>query len=764
MTMDERPKRFIGQPGMDPAQDDGSVQLDLGFSDRHEEEAVPHSGLWDVAAVLDLLDDWHAAGWLQQLDLRFARFLHAERPDVPGLLLLAAALASHQLGRGHVCLDLAATLRGPGQVLNLPPEFRFQSSEAGLIAPAELLRDLSLRAWESALDSRVVSDGGAVAPLVYDGGRLYLYRYWRYEQQVAHGIASRLRPCLNVERNAGLDEPGSAARRVPSEDRVRAIIDVLFGGPPDEGAAIDWQRLACALAAQQRFSIVTGGPGTGKTTTVVRLLALLQALHHEGTAAGRAGSGPSVERVSESASDHPDMPWLPLRIQLAAPTGKAAARLSESIAGKVGELPLEQLPGGAVLTAAIPVQVTTLHRLLGGRPHVQSRRYHAGNPLPLDVLVIDEASMVSLSDMAHVMAALPAQAQLILIGDKDQLSSVEAGSVLGELCRRAEGGHYLPSTARWLERAAGVSVPQAVVDPAGNALDQAVAMLRVSHRFGEHSGIGKLAFSVNAGRVDEAQALLDAPPSDLAHVRVDSVQDADFGRLIADGSTGASDVSAASSQVRRCGYGHYLGEVAHEPDSEDPRVFDEWAAEVLRAQRACQLLCVLRSGPWGVDGLNAAIARILHRRGLISSLSGWYAGRPVMVTRNNPALRLTNGDIGVVLPYPVAGLPDKALRVAFPDNDGAGVRWFAPNRLDDVETVYALTVHKSQGSEFHHAMLVLPPAPTPVLTRELLYTGITRASSWFTLVNPGGAGLLRQAIRQRIYRSGGLSDVLEALR
>lgn len=709
------------------------TQLSLSLPDGPPQEAGRHPGLRDASTVMELLGHWREAGWLQQLDLRFACFLRAEQPDASGLLLLAAALASHQLGRGHVCLNLAATLRGPGRALNLPPEFRRQAQEAALITPAELLGNLSLPDWERALHPAVVSDGGRVAPLVYDGGRLYLYRYWRHEQEVARGLAGRVRG-----RAGGDDLPVA---------RVRAILDVLFGPPDGAAAGPDWQRLACALAARQLFSIITGGPGTGKTTTVIRLLALLQALHHERHAGGAADDGqPGEER------------WRPLRIQLAAPTGKAAARLGESIAGKVGELPLDRLPGGAALAAAIPTQVVTLHRLLGGRPHVQARRHHADNPLSLDVLVVDEASMVSLADMAHLVAALPAHAQLILIGDKDQLSSVEAGAVLGELCRRADQGHYLPATAAWLEQATGMALPPAVIDSAGTALDQAVAMLRVSHRFDGDSGIGKLAFAVNEGRVDEALALLAMPPPDLALVSVGSAGDAAFARLIIDGTVAAASARAGHP---RQGYGHYLAAVARKPATDAAADFDAWALDVLRAQRACQVLCVLRGGPWGVEGLNQAIARILHERGLIPAVSGWYAGRPVMVTRNNPALRLTNGDIGVVLDHPAGGRGERALRVAFADGDG--VRWFAPNRLDDVETVYALTVHKSQGSEFRHAVLVLPPALSPVLTRELVYTGITRASHWFTMVNPAGEGLLRQAVGQRVQRSGGLGDVLDAL-
>lgn len=713
------------------------TQLDLTFTDEPAGAVGRHPGLRDAGAVLELLDAWRAAGWVQPLDVAFARFLHAEHPDAQGLLLLAAALASHQLGRGHVCLDLAAALHGPGQVLSLPPDVSVAFPEAAIVAPAQLFSGLTLADWVAALHPAVVSDGSLLAPLVYDGGRLYLYRYWRYEQGVARSIADRV--------------AAPAVEGEPDPHGVRAIVDVLFGPPP--GGEPDWQRLACALAARTRFAIVTGGPGTGKTTTVVRLLALLQALHHEQHCATSGGQAP----------------WRPLRIQLAAPTGKAAARLSESIAGKVGELPVDRLPGGSSLAGAIPARVVTLHRLLGGRPHSQARKYDADNPLPLDVLVVDEASMVSLADMAHLVAALPPTAQLVLIGDKDQLASVEAGSVLGELCRRADGGHYLPSLAEWLEQATGMQLPSEVLDSAGRPLDQSVAMLRTSYRFDRDSGIGELAAAVNRGKAGDVERLLASPPDDLVYAAISSVHDRRFARLVVDGvaadadQAGMESTDEGTTAGRRSGYGHYLDVVARPPASQDSAAVDAWAATVLRAQRACQVLCVLRNGPWGVEGLNVAISRILHGRGLISGISGWYAGRPVMVTRNNRALRLANGDIGVVLPYPAQDGRGHGLRVAFPDGEGEGVRWFAPNRLEDVETVYALTVHKSQGSEFHHAVLVLPPAPSPVLTRELVYTGITRASKWFTLVNPGGNGLIRQVIGQRVYRSGGLGDVLDAM-
>ncbi|MBI0548535.1 AAA family ATPase, partial [Dickeya dianthicola] len=248
--------------------------------------------------------------------------------------------------------------------------------------------------------------------------------------------------------------------------------DALF--PGDAAGAANWQKLACALAAGSAFSIITGGPGTGKTTTVVKLLALLQSL--------------ALEQHGK-----------PLRIRLAAPTGKAAARLNESIAGAIAGLTLDGLAQGEAIREHINSEVVTLHRLLGSRPDTRHFRHHADNPLMLDVLVVDEASMVDLEMMAALLAAMPARSRLILLGDKDQLASVEAGALMGELCRRAAQGHYLPQTRDWLRDVAGDAPDDALLDPHGSALDQSIAMLRHSYRFGADSGIGQLAEAVNDG-------------------------------------------------------------------------------------------------------------------------------------------------------------------------------------------------------------------------------------------------------------------------
>ncbi len=679
-----------------------------------------------AAQMLATLERWVERGWLRALDGAFARFLLEETPHAPPLLLLAAALASHQLGRGHVCLDLRATLEDPAFALSLPPDGPQVQTDEPPQPPADVLAGVTLEDWLAALDCpESVGAQEGNTPLVLSGTRCYLRRYWQYEQDVRAGIEARLAQRARIEA------------QLPAE-AARVALDALFAprqssNPANPAERADWQKLACALAARSAFSIITGGPGTGKTTTVVKLLALLQTLA-------------LAHKVSAR----------PLRIRLAAPTGKAAARLNESIAGAVARLPFEALAQGVdaqALRSAIPTAVTTLHRVLGTRPGSRRFRHDAANPLPVDVLVIDEASMVDLEMMAAVLDALPPTARLILLGDKDQLASVEAGAVLGELCDRAREGHYTEATRAWLEAATGERIDAAMLDAHGTPLDQAVAMLRRSHRFASESGIGALAELVNTGDATGVAKIWRHGYADLARLICPAHDDAALRALIIDGNVGESH------EGQRRGYRHYLATMRSlrpEPGAA-PEQLVEWAAGVLKAHTEFQLLCALRRGTWGVEGLNRRVARLLQEEGLIEPLGDWYAGRPVLVTHNDYELGLMNGDIGIALDLPVEqGMPP-VLRVAFPSGDGTGgVKWVSPSRLQGVETVFALTVHKSQGSEFTHAALVLPDTYSPILTRELVYTGITRARAFLTLAVPEGRSVLDRAVLAKVQRASGL--------
>jgi exodeoxyribonuclease V alpha subunit len=888
------------------------------------QEPVNAAALSGVA-MLAILRDWADRGWLRELDRAFAAFLAEQVPGVPALLLLGAALASHQLGRGHVCVTLADTLADPRFALSLPPDERgaWSTSDAPtethrVVTPDVLLDGIDVAQWRAALtvpglvmfsgtdgtdgidvhdaaDKRHASNETAPLVLVVggDGGahgdgdvRLYLRRYWRYEQQVRSAILQRVAaPADGMARG---DNP-----------LLRGLLACLF--PPSnrlpEGAA-DWQKLACALMTRRRFGIVTGGPGTGKTTTVVRLLALLQCL---AISDGAPALVPDASQPTVSTPLHGDRTSAAisggrtLRIRLAAPTGKAAARLNDAIARAVRSLPLAALaallPSTPTQTStrtgtsagddappfragvdarverlqdAIPTEVTTLHRLLGSRPDSRRFRHDADTPLALDVLVIDEASMVDLEMMAAVLAALPPTAHLILLGDKDQLASVEAGAVLGELCARAQQGHYTPTTCEWIAAATGASIDVALRDPSGTALDQSIAMLRHSHRFTAESGIGRLAQAVNDGDAAALRRIRAMPFQDLAYVSLaaESSTQADahtFRRLVIDGTTeggttasappSTSNAVAASSERPSApsgpyGYAHYLrvlrdtapagvlnaqgtqaagdaaatavspskdGRAAHAHDTvttDDAHrmqqallrtTYDDWARAVLDAYSEFQMLCALRHGAWGVDGLNERIATTLHEAGLIALPSmrqvraptPWYVGRPVLVTRNDYGLGLMNGDVGITLIGPpqerIAGATSPSqrhlisgddsiaadrqsaaaerggealsrLRVAFLASDGSReVKWVLPSRLQAVETVFAMTVHKSQGSEFNHAALILPPRMNPILTRELVYTGMTRARRWLTLASAARDDhVLMQSIARRVLRASGL--------
>ncbi len=665
-----------------------------------------------VEDLLLLLQRWVERGWLRALDKAFVAFLADLDPAADSLVLLAATLTSHQLGHGHVCLDLYETLKEPDFALSLPPEGDVLSTP--MLLPSSLLKSLDGATWCKALEASAlvahagdVSEAAAQRPLVLSDRRLYLRRYWTYERRIDTALRRRL-----AQVETGFSD-------LPQR------LDALFGPAnhaPD--ALIDWQKLACALATRGAFSIITGGPGTGKTTTVVRLLALLQS--------------PAVERGK------------PLRIRLAAPTGKAAARLTESISHQVQSL---QVPED--VRQKIPSEVTTVHRLLGSRPGTRHFRHHAGNPLPLDVLVVDEASMIDLEMMANLLDALPPHARMVLLGDKDQLASVEAGAVLGDLCRDAEAGMYSPQTQAWLELVSGEDLSRSGLqqgDDQHHALAQQVVMLRHSRRFVAGSGIGQLAKLVNQQQDQEARALLAARQyPDLFSLVLKGEQDRALSRLLLDGQGDGPQ-----------GYRHYLGVMhAQRPQDltqiEDPRCV-EWARHVLNAFDEFQLLCAVRKGPWGVEGLNRRITETLFSAGLIESDHQWYEGRPVLMTRNDYGLGLMNGDIGIALRLPEGPVEEnrQALRVAFPRNDGSGgVRFVLPSRLNDVETVYAMTVHKSQGSEFAHTALILPEALNPVLTKELIYTGITRAKHWFSLIEPR-QGVFEEALRRKVKRLSGL--------
>lgn len=681
----------------------------LSNSQRNIDHPPLFVGDADSSELLHQLDNWVSRGWLRALDRSFAIFILEQDLRAQASVLLAAAMTSHQLGRGHSCLDLVATLQAPDFVLSLPPE-----GEEGGQLPSQWLLGLDVAQWRRALClSTMVEDRDEPQrfperPLVLTGQRLYLRRYWNYERSIAQALSARL--------SVGAVTP----------EKLSSRLDALFPDTFEVNGErrSDWQKIACALAARGNFSVITGGPGTGKTTSVVRLLGLLQT--------------PAVEEGK------------PLRIRLAAPTGKAAARLSESIGKAVRALPVS-----APVQEAIPTDVSTLHRLLGSRPDSRNFIHHRDKPLELDVLVVDEASMIDLEMMACLLDALPRQARLILLGDKDQLASVDAGSVLGDLCRNAEAGGYSEQTVAWLEAHSGESVSAPGLQTAvgaGDPLAQQTVMLRCSRRFDAQQGIGRLAKLVNEKNADEARSLLDQQLPQLFNLKLRGEHDAALTELIINGKGDAP------------GYRHYLEQLRDQRPAKDTpwdsALWAGWAGKVLGAFDKFRLLCALRRGPWGVAGLNQRVVAELSRCELLSADQGWYEGRPVLVTRNDYSLNLMNGDIGIAL-WVSGPSAELMLRVAFPRNDGSGgIRFVMPSRLVEVETVFAMTVHKSQGSEFNHTALVLPDALNPVLTKELLYTAITRAKRWFSLVETRPS-VFEGAVSRNVQRTSGLALQLQ---
>ena len=472
-------------------------------------------------------------------------------------------------------------------------------------------------------------DTTTTLPLAIEQDRLYLHRYWLYESRLAQQLSKITQ--LKVS-----NKPKTTAD-------FSTLLDKYFGN----SETIDWQLAAATMAINQAFCMITGGPGTGKTTTVVKILALLQELSDQ-----------------------------PLLIALAAPTGKAAMRLQESIGFNKAALPCI-----AAIKSAIPESVTTLHRLLGAKPPSPYFRHNAKQPLVYDLVVVDEASMVDLALMSKLVDALKPGARLILLGDKDQLASVESGAVLADLT---------------------------------TALPQQTLELQKSHRFDED--IKNLATAINQQQDLEAWRLLQTGNKNIALLETDlidyiSKQQIDYLRLI----TARAEFS-----------------------------------DIYKAFNRFQALCATRLGKNSVSDINHAVELLLSNKKLIHLSGLWYCGRPIMITQNNAALQLYNGDIGICLRDKEQ---EDQLRVFFQRADGS-IKKYLPARIPHCETVFAMTIHKSQGSEFEEVLIILPETISPVLTKELLYTAITRAKKTIKLVT--NEAVFSSTVRQRVQRVTGL--------
>jgi exodeoxyribonuclease V alpha subunit len=609
-----------------------------------------------VSRVTGLLRPFNEAGVLTAADVHIATRLGrlGEEPDER--VLLAIALTVRAVRTGSVCLELATaagSVTGAADTVLDPATLPWPQADEWLAACAA---------------SPLVAEGpdGDWKPLRLVSGLLYLDRYWQQEDLIRKEFDARV---------------AAAAPDVDPAVLGPALHRLFPGSGPDR------QRLAAASVATRQVTVLAGGPGTGKTTTVARLLALLHAL-----------------------------PGPPPRIALAAPTGKAAARLQEAVRAETSKLDGPERDRLAALPA------TTVHRLLGWRAGSASRfRFDRTNRLPYDVVVIDETSMVSLTLMSRLLEALRPQTRLVLVGDPDQLASVEAGAVLGDLVARP--GSAAPPAA--LLTLAGDDVPTAPEDVA--AFAGGVVRLETVHRFGEQ--IGALAAAIRGGHADDALAVLRSGLPDVEFVEIDPAT--------------APPASIATLQADAVAAGRALADAA----------IAGRVGEALEAQTLHRLLCAHRQGPYGVVRWSIEVQRWLGAPVPAGAGSGqWFPGQPLLVTRNDPELRLSNGDTGVIVTAPDSD------RVVAAFGPGSAPLLLSPARLPEVQTVYAMTVHRGQGSQFGTVSLILPPPESPLLTRELFYTAVTRAVSRIRVI--GTAESVRAAVGRRIRRASGLQRVL----
>jgi exodeoxyribonuclease V alpha subunit len=585
-------------------------------------------------------------------DLHFAEFLSDLNTTDNQNVFVSAALASNALHDGHSCINLPDFAGKELIQSNLPFSFN---------------KFPSLDTWITTLrSSAVTGQPGDYTPLILDKNRLYLFRYWNYENQLAQFLTSSITTAYSTVNTS-----------------VEKQIGSLFPGNQD---LFDLQHVAVITALFNKCTIISGGPGTGKTTTVAKILALLLQVF-----------------------------GIKLRIALTAPTGKAAARLSSSISAVKETLAIDEQ-----IKQSIPEKATTLHRLLGIVPHSPYVFHNASNPLPYDVVLIDEASMVDLALMSKCIQALPPKCKLILLGDKDQLSSVEAGSVLGDICDTGTPHFFTEEYCKIIQPFIPQIAPSQKTEP---PFANCIVTLKKSYRFNESSGIGLLSKAINDGDSDTAFDILNR--SDQAECCFKNLQ--------------------SDNQ-----FFHELN--SYTQKYYQPLLSNHDPQKAFRYLDSFRILCAVRQGPSGVDVVNEHITSILlHRK---SDNQKLFPGKAIMITGNNYVLNVFNGDTAVLMPNES---DENSLKAAFRNQDGT-IRYMLLRQLPHWESAFALTVHKSQGSEFDNILLILPLIPSPILTRELLYTAVTRAKKRIEIW--GNPQILKNCISSKIIRTSGLREKL----
>lgn len=590
--------------------------------------------------VLESLNKLCEGGIVSLLELEYVRYLTEINPDECDEVLWAAAACLHAQRNGHVCLDFDA-VRGDYVFNDHRSELKFT--------------DALTKKWiEKLNDSDLVSNGRKLNPLVLEENRLYLHKFWKYEEELAAWLAEKSR----VENDI--------------DDTVTKAIHSVVK-PKADLFEVNWQQVAIYLSFLKNLLVISGGPGTGKTYTVLSILA-------------------SHVLVYENQ-----------KIALAAPTGKAARRLSESI-----EQGKQHLPNEAVENLDRIHDATSVHKLLGSDYSGTRFKFNEKQKLPYDLVVIDEASMLDINMWIRLIRAIGENTKLIVLGDKDQLASVEAGSILGDICQGENS--FSTKISEEISKASGMQVPQTKNKP---AINDCILFLKKSYRFGENSGIQQFAEAVNAFDDNTAiEVLKDPAYKDISWV---TPNDTVIKKVIEDYAVS-----------------HYL---------EYSKLVKD---VILSASNKRKILCSVRNGPMGMNRINQmAERRIRLQNGTVGSRE-WYAGRIIMATKNNHTLKIRNGEIGVCL-------GEEASRISF---EGEDVREISTTRMNEYEPAYAITIHKSQGSEFDDVAILLSGSVKTILSKEILYTSVTRARKNTLVI--GNEDTIREAIKHSVNRNSGL--------
>ena len=597
---------------------------------------------------------------LNDVHLQFAEAFN--EPKIKPL----AYLLSKKLQEGNICV----TEKDFEEI----PETLFKG-----IKPADL-KDLPLL---------VSSEPTANVPFISQDDRFYFQRYFRYEKNILEKLYGMMK------RSAQLRE-----ERIKELEKHKDLFSVLaatytIDNEMTEAERIDWQLIAAIQAQLNDFFIITGGPGTGKTTTLAKLLRILLTIDPN------------------------------YKIALAAPTGKASMRMAESLRNSVQRFP--NLFTDEMRLKIEKLENNTIHKLLGSKKDSIYFKKDEVNKLDEDIIIVDEASMIDIPLFSKLLHALKDGARLVLLGDKDQLASVEAGSLLGDLCNTvAPLNQFNPNHANWINgfiQDDARKIPTSFHHPKPAALHNHITELKLSHRFRAQGVTGTLSKAIISGDTDKIEAIMEAPSADL-------IFDKHFSPEI------------LKSFVK--GFEKYINEKNEK--------------EALKALNDIRVLTTVRQGERGLYSLNKKIEQLLEMKGLVKTGKQFYENRPVIITRNNYDLDLYNGDIGIVR-------ADKSgqLRVWFEGKDGE-IRSVLPAYISDCETVFAMTIHKSQGSEFSHVMVVLPEGTNnPLLTRELLYTGITRTKENGTLTITGSKETIMHTTHSSVKRISGIGEQIKSL-